>query len=142
MQLNIGGKKYTFCYTVAATLCDDLLENVVAIAGAAGGKNERDASLTIAGKLPSLTKSLFYGGLLQMHGDHGDRTVTSKETSDDLLYQYLEENNGKREGTLSYVFNALYGQMGEDNFLSRIGMTEDESNVTPISKGKKVGGAN
>jgi len=139
MQLTINGKKYTFCYTIAATLCDDLLENVVAIAGAANG-DEESASLVIAGRLPKLTKALFYGGILQMHGEDGDNTVKSAKDADRLLKQYMQENDGKREGTLIYIFNALYEQMGQDNFLSRIGITGEEEKVTPISKGKKADG--
>lgn len=142
MQLTIDGKKYTFVYTVAATMCDDLLESVVSVAEKMQGKGEQDGSLAVAGRLPSLTKSLFYGGLLQMHGEYGDKSVRTREDAEKLMFRYLSENDGKREGTLGYLFNALYGQMGEDNFLSRIGLTGDnDEKVTPISKGKKsVGG--
>ena len=134
MQLTIGDRKYTFVFTVAATLCDELIESVMGIAKASSG-SEEDASYTIGGKLPVITKSLFYGGLLQMH----ENEIRSKKDSDRLLKQYMTENDGKREGTLYYIFNALWKQVGEDNFLSRIGIgdeVEDEK-VTPISKGRK-----
>lgn len=138
MQLKIGGKTYTIVYTVEATMCEDLLENVTGMVGNIAGKKGADQNAALLGKMPSLTKSLMYGGLLQMHGPRGDGSVTSKEDAENLLFQYLTENEGKREGKLAYLFNALYSQMGDDNFLSRIGIAEDrEEKVTPISKGKK-----
>jgi len=137
MQLNIGGKKYTIVYTIAATMCDDLLETITGIVGASRGDD--DTIITVAGRLPSLTKSLLYGGLLQFHGEYGDNTVRSKKDAEKLLFQYMTENDGKREGKLAYIFNALYTQMGEDSFLSRIGLTDqqEDEKVTPISKGRK-----
>ena len=138
MQLNIGGKKYTIVYTIAATMCDDLLETITGLIGATGN-NPDERLVTVAGRLPALTKSLLYGGLLQMHGEFGDNTVRSKKDAEKLLFQYMTENEGKREGKLAYIFDALYTQMGEDNFLSRIGLTDDQEDqkVTPISRGRK-----
>lgn len=143
MQLTIGGKKYTFVYSVAATLDDDLLETVTSMVKVASGE---DADMAMAGKLPVLTKTLFYGGLLQMHGEFGDGSIKSRKDADKLLFQYMTENDGKKEATLINLFNALYEQMGDDNFLSRIGMTEEKparkaQKVTPIStQAQEVGG--
>ena len=143
MQLTIGGKKYTFVYSVAATLDDDLLETVTSMVKVASGE---DADMAMAGKLPVLTKTLFYGGLLQMHGEFGDGSIKSRKDADRLLFQYMTENDGKKEATLINLFNALYEQMGDDNFLSRIGMTEEKparkaQKVTPIStQAQEVGG--
>lgn len=148
MQLTIGGKKYTFVYSVAASLDDDMLETVMNMVKVA---QEEDGSMAMAGKLPVLTKILFYGGLLQMHGEFGDGSVKSRKDAEKLLFQYLMENNGKKEANLINVFNALYEQMGDDNFLSRIGMTESEEKpaktrqqkVTPIpTQVEEVGGEN
>lgn len=135
MQLTIGGKKYTIVYTVAATMCDDLLETVVDMVKLASG--ERDSTFAIAGKLPKLTKILFYGGLLQIHGSlgDGDNTVKSKNDADMLLFQYLTENP---KVTLTSLFNDLYKQLGDDNFLSRIGMTEEKDEPKPSKKAEKV----
>ena len=144
MQLTIGGKKYTFVFSVAATLDDDLLETVTSMVKVASGEN---ADMAMAGKLPILTKTLFYGGLLQMHGEFGDGSIKSRKDADKLLFQYMTENDGKKEATLINLFNALYEQMGDDNFLSRIGMTSEEKpakkaqKVTPISTPtQEVGG--
>ena len=143
MQLTIGGKKYTFVFSVAATLDDDLLETVTGMVKVASGE---DADMAMAGKLPILTKTLFYGGLLQMHGEFGDGSIKSRKDADRLLFQYMTENDGKKEATLINLFNALYEQMGDDNFLSRIGMTEEKpakkaQKVTPIStQAQEVGG--
>lgn len=143
MQLTIGGKKYTFVFSVAATLDDDLLETVTSMVKVASGEN---ADMAMAGKLPILTKTLFYGGLLQMHGEFGDGSIKSRKDADKLLFQYMTENDGKKEATLINLFNALYEQMGDDNFLSRIGMTEEKpakkaQKVTPIStQAQEVGG--
>ena len=146
MQLTVKGKKYTICYTVAATLCDDLLETVTRVVGASAKSNdETEQSIGIAGQLPNLTKSLMYGGLLQFHGEYGDNTIRSKKDAEKLLFDYITENSGKSEGTLSYIFNMLYKQMDEDNFFARIGLTEEQetATVTPISRGrKKDGGEN
>lgn len=136
MQLTINGKKYTICYSVAATMCDDLLETVTSVVGAASAGDDTAQSVALAGKLPALTKSLMYGGLLQMHGVRGDGSVKSKKDAEDLLFDYLTENAGKREGTLAYVFNALYEQMGDDNFLAQVGLTENGN----APKGKKAAG--
>ena len=134
MNLTIGGKKYTFVYSVAATLDDDLLETVTNMVKVTQ-EEEGDSSLAIAGKLPVLTKALFYGGLLQFHGEFGDGSVKSRKDADRLLFQYMTENEGKKEASLINIFNALYEQMGDDNFLSRIGMTSEEKKS---DKGKKA----
>lgn len=134
MQLTIAGKKYTIVYTVAATMCDDLLETVVDMAKVADGE---DYSYVITGQLPKLTKILFYGGLLQMHGSlgNGDNTIRSRRDSDELLFQYFTENP---KATLSSLFNELYKQLGEDNFLSRIGVTGEKEEPKPSKKAEKV----
>ena len=143
MQLTIGGKKYTFLFTVEATLCDDLMEKVIGTLKDATYESSKTAeNLATVQRLTPLVKSLFYGGLLQMHGSRGDGSVTSKADAEDLLFQYMTENQNRREGTLFWLYNALQEQMSEDNFLSRIGLTEEAVNekVTPISKTKKPGG--
>ena len=136
MQLTIGGKKYTFVYTVAATLDDDLLETVT---GMVKNLNEEDGGgMSMAGKLPVMTKILFYGGLLQLHGEFGDGSVKNRKDAERLLFQYMTENDGKKDATLVEIFKALYEQMGEDNFLSRIGITSEESEEKPPKKNQKV----
>ena len=135
MQLTIAGKKYTIVYSVAATMCDDLLETIVDMVKAASG--EENSSFAFAGKLPKMTKILFYGGLLQMHGSrgNGDSSVRSREDAEELLFQYFTENP---KVTLASLFNDLYKQMGEDNFLSRIGLGAEEENPKPQKKAEKV----
>lgn len=146
MNLTIGGKKYTFVYSVAATLDDDLLETVTNMVKVTQEEGE-DASLAIAGKLPILTKALFYGGLLQLHGEFGDGSVKSHKDADRLLFQYMTENEGKKEASLINIFNSLYTQMGDDNFLSRIGMISEEKKPDKAKKATPTlevmdGGAN
>ena len=134
MQLTIAGKKYTIVYSVAATMCDDLLETVVDMAKMAEGE---DFSYSMAGKLSILTKILFYGGLMQMHGSlgGGDNSVRSRHDSDELLFQYFTENP---KATLASLFNDLYKQLGDDNFLSRIGVTGEKEEPKPSKKAEKV----
>ena len=139
MQLTIGGTKYTIVYSVAATMSDDLLETITSMVTSVNSDDD-DINIKVAGKLPSLTKTLFYGGLLQMHGEYGDNTVRSKKDAEALLFRYMTENEGKREGTLAYLFRELYKQMGDDNFFSRIGLTEIEDQEKKSPK-KKDGGA-
>lgn len=146
MNLTIGGKKYTFIYSVAATLDDDLLETVTNMVKVTQEENG-DPSLAIMGKLPVLTRTLFYGGLLQMHGEFGDGSVKSRKDADRLLFQYMTENEGKKEASLINIFNALYNQMGDDNFLSRIGMINEEKKPDKAKKATPTlevmdGGAN
>lgn len=131
MQLTIAGKKYTIVFSVAATLCDEVLETVVSLARDSDGD-----AYAMAGNLPSMTRSLFYGGLLQMHGSHGDNSVKSKFDSDELLFQYLTETP---KANLTSLFKSLYEQLGEDNFLSRIGLSENEdNNPKPSKKSEKI----
>lgn len=146
MNLTIGGKKYTFVYSVAATLDDDLLETVTNMVKVTQ-EEDGDPSLAIMGKLPVLTRTLFYGGLLQMHGEFGDGSVKSRKDADRLLFQYMTENDGKKEASLMNIFNALYNQMGDDNFLSRIGMINEEKKPDKAKKATPTlevmdGGAN
>lgn len=146
MNLTIGGKKYTFVYSVAATLDDDLLETVTNMVKVTQEENG-DPSLAIMGKLPVLTRTLFYGGLLQIHGEFGDGSVKSRKDADRLLFQYMTENEGKKEASLINIFNALYNQMGDDNFLSRIGMINEEKKPDKAKKATPTlevmdGGAN
>ncbi len=84
--------------------------------------------------IPQITSLLFYAGLLEHHGEDGDRTVLSLNDAKSLLKKYFKEN--EEETTFLDLLAELTEQMAKDDFLALLGMGLEVNNDT--TPGKKA----
>ena len=141
-RVTIGGKEYTFKYSVDASLYNECTESTMELLlnfgeaqGAAQAENVdyMTAARKVIGSItniPQTALTLFYAGLLEYHGIEGDKSVRSLDDAKKLLKTYLAENEG-----LSFydVLTSLMETMGDDNFFALTGMDD------MLSGGKKKG---
>ena len=81
------------------------------------------------------TVTLFYASLLEYHGTRrGDGTIKAKDDALDLLYAYLEENEGK---TLYDVYSELMELIAEDNFFEKTGLNQRLSQIFKTEEPEK-----
>lgn len=152
-RITIGGKEYTLTFNIMASLyseCTEMIMNEFLTYGktlGAAEMNDMDGALDKLVKSISNTTeetvTLFYASLLEYHGTRrGDGTIKAKDDALDLLYAYLEENEGK---TLYDVYNELMELIAEDNFFEKTGLNQrlsqmfktKESETEPETEPKK-----
>ena len=124
----IGGKEYTFEFSIEATLYNDVTESVMNafIASGMAQNYASDGNVTSAMKsitsgmadVPQRAITMFYAGLLEHHGKNGDKTVTSINDAKRLIATYMKENHL----SMYEVMGEMTEQMAEDNFFEMIGL--------------------
>jgi len=127
MKLTIGGKEYTFTYTVDASLCEECVEKTTGLMMQIGmAQDEKDLRKMVSGiaNVPTTALSMFYAGLLEHHGSgrDGDKSVRSKEDALDLIKQYFAENPDDENANFYGLLTMILGQMGDDGFFKTIGL--------------------
>lgn len=149
--LNIGGKDYTLEYTIGASLYDDcvvsvmnlLTSSVYAERGIADQRKALQEQLSVVGGIPKVTLTVFYAGLLEHHGtgeyagDDSDETVESLKDAKRIIGSYLQENKDTGNGTWIDVLNLCTECMGDDGFLTMIGVDKMIEMQTPRKTTKK-----
>lgn len=140
-ELKIAGKNYRIEYSVEAALYGDCTEKIAGFfMGGATAKN-KDAIKSFVEKiadLPRLALGMFYAGLLEHHGENGDKTVLSESDAKFLLTKLIKENKGGELGNFYGVLGALMGQMGEDGFFDMIGLAQITENLNQTIKAPKA----
>ena len=143
-RITIGGKEYTFKFSVQASLYNECTEAILD-SFAMGGRMSvtedpedmyREVISTMA-NIPKKATTLFYAGLLEFHGRKGDGSVKSIGDAEDLLTDYLEENlddEGKWTKSLSDVLSEMMGIMFDDNFFELIGLDKMVNQTTERPK--------
>lgn len=128
-RITIGGKEYTFEFTIEATLYDECtikaMETFVnsGVAQADASDNNIKGAMmtmieTMAG-VPQRALTFFYAGLLEHHGSNGDKSVLSKDAAKKLVVQYMNENEGK---SWYDIQSEMIEIMVEDSFFDKIGL--------------------
>lgn len=123
----IGGKEYTFEFSIEATLYDEVTTSIMSAFVSAGmaqndakdGKVE-DAMNTILksmADIPQRSLKLFYAGLLEHHGANGDKSVMSLNDAKPIITQYMRESGL----SLYEIMQEMTELMASDNFFSMIG---------------------
>lgn len=136
-RITIGGKEYTFEFSIEATLYDECTVKAMEIfinAGVAQADAEdndlRGAMMnvlsTMAG-VPQRALTFFYAGLLEHHGANGDGSVKSINDAKALAVKYMaehpEENDGRGKSWFD-ISNEMTVLMAEDSFFDRIGLND------------------
>lgn len=142
--LTIGGKEYKLEYTIEASLYGDCIEKLINFLGKTFGAVEvenipkgmtQDEAtryrqelmqnmLNGISNIPDTALTLFYAGLMEHHGEDGDRTILSKKDAKSLLKTFFKEEEIKENGCSDFVslISLCMEQMGEDGFFNRIGL--------------------
>lgn len=144
-RITIGGKEYTLTFNIMASLyseCTEMIMNEFMAYGktlGAAEMNDMDGAIDKLIKNISNTTeetvTLFYASLLEHHGTRrGDGTIKAKDDALDLLYVYLEENEGK---TLYDVYTELMELIAEDNFFEKTGLNQRLSQMFKTEEPEK-----
>lgn len=147
-RITIGGKEYTFKFSVEASLYDDCTKAILD-SFVTGGKLEQsakdnDMDSTINGIIASMANipqkaiTMFYAGLLENHSDE----VKSIKDARELVKDYLEENKDEETGafkiTLYDILTEMMEIMADDNFFALIGLEKMMNQAEqPKRRGRK-----
>lgn len=124
MELRIDNKNYKLEYSIEASLCGDCTEAVSNFMGnfaEAQGKKDVKKMLSGITNIPQSVLPMFYAGLLEHHGEDGDKTVLSLNDAKSLLKKYFKEN---KEENFYSLMQKLVEQMGNDGFFKQIGLEQ------------------
>ena len=139
MKKVIDGKEFVIEYGPVAMLsCPECIGQVLSLVHL---NEQKDIPLNkrfepIIKDIPQITSLLFYAGLLEHHGEDGDKTVLSLNDAKSLLKKYFKENT--EETTFIGLLAELIGQMDKDNFLALLGMGLEVNNETAQARKKVV----
>ena len=145
-ELTIDGKKYTLEYTIGASLYDDCVTSVMrlmaslAYAETIETREMVNEQINIMGGVPKVTLTVFYAGLLEHHGtgelagDDSDETVPDMKAARKIVQKYLRENKGADSGSWMDIFNLCLACMGDDDFLTLIGIDKMMDANIPATK--------
>ena len=104
--LEIGGKEYKLEFTIEASLYKDCTEKVTLfMSNVANAENKEDSEKNIKNlistmtDIPQTTLIMFYAGLMEHHGEDGDKTVMSLHDAKKLIKQYFKELRAKKKDT-------------------------------------------
>lgn len=126
LNLGIGNKEYHIEFTVEASLhneCTQKVTDLMLELTVAGNKSIKDTIKSMT-NIPQTTLTMFYAGLLEHHGEEGDKTVMSESDAKALVKQYLKENKDNEKGNFYAIMEMLIAQMGEDGFFKQIGLEQ------------------
>lgn len=149
-RLTIGGKEYTFRFSIEASLyneCTEAMMNMFLSFGEAQGAaesavetvNDNIASakaqvmsalrkaFTSISNVPQTALTLFYAGLLEEHSD----SVRSKNDAKKLLAQFINEVEDEKNKNFYYVVNLMLDIMGEDHFFDLTGLSKLLNEAVP-----------
>ena len=138
MKKVIDGKEFTIKYGLTALV--DSPECVEPIIKLIHLNEQKDIPLNkrfepAMRDVSQITSLLFYAGLLEHHGEDGDRTVLSLNDAKSLLKKYFREN---AEATFLDLLAGLIEQMTKDDFLALLGMGLEVNNDTAQTRKKVV----
>lgn len=135
--LEIDGKDYKLEYTIEASLYEDCTERVTTLmldVSDAEDENGIKNVISAIKNIPQTSLTMFYAGLLEHHGECGDRTVLSKNDAKILLRKYFDEHKEDETGNFYGMMELLLTQMGEDGFFKQIGLEQMTRPQKPVKK--------
>ena len=125
--LNIGGKDYTFEFTMEAALyneCTEKVANLLMAISEASKKADVRAMIMSMSDIPQTTLTMFYAGLLEHHGEAGDRSVPNMHVAKALIKKYFEEHKEDETGNFYGVMELMIEVMTDDDFFKQIGLEQ------------------
>lgn len=145
LKLTIGGKEYTFEFSIEASMYEECTESVTELfLKIAEAENEQDVKRMInsVSSIPNVAMTMTYAGLLENHGPLGDGSVKCMADAKEIVKQYMHEHKEDGEGDFFSLMNKMVGCMEDDGFFELTGlkklMTEAETETkTPKRKATK-----
>lgn len=155
--LSINGKDYKLEYTIEAALYKDGVDRLIDfLSGTLGVQSEEKLTEGLSDEdknkvrvqlvknlksettnLPNTALTLFYAGLLEYHGEDGDKSVQSLKDAKHLVKQLFMEP----ETTVSDFAELLavcMEQMGEDGFFKRTGLETLAKQVSKEAENQEI----
>lgn len=134
LKLTIGGKEYTFEFSIEASMYNECTESVtelfVNIMEAEDNKDIRTMLSSVA-DIPNVAMTMTYAGLLENHGPLGDGSVKCMDDAKKIVKQYVREHKEDGEGDFFSLMNKMVSCMEDDGFFELTGlkklMTEAET---------------
>lgn len=134
MKFVVGDNEYTLEYTFEAADNQKCVDAMTDIFGGTmmtkidESKSEslqiRDFLMTIS-DLPRMAMDMFYAGLLENHGEDGDKTIMSRMDAKRLYKKFCKENPEDAMAVSYYgLITVISTQMEEDGFFKRTGMAD------------------
>lgn len=128
--LEIGGKNYTFEFSIEASLYSECTEKVVELMSK---MDEKDAKAVISGisNIPKVVITMAHAGLLEHHSEE----IKSENDTKALIKQYLVEHKDDEKGNFYSLMEEMFACMGDDGFFKLIGLeTMSEKTVKEMKK--------
>lgn len=130
-ELVVGNKTYRIEFSIEASLYSDCTERVFSFMNALDNsgaetleekENKVKEMIKQTSELPMLALHMLYAGLMEHHGEDGDRSIMSLRDAKKVLKMYLIEHKDKGDGDYASLIALLIDQMGEDGFFNLIGI--------------------
>lgn len=128
MVLTIGGKEYTFEFSIEASLYSDCTERVITLMTGMFGAEDDNAIKKILSSIadvPGTTMVMFYAGLMEHHSEE----ITSLEDAKALVKTYLLEHKKDGNGNFYALMELMIEQMENDDFFGLIGLDKVMKNM-------------
>lgn len=147
--INIGGKDYTFEFTIEASLYNECTEKVVSLMSSMEDAKDKESTkelISSMSNIPQTALTMFYAGLLEHHGEDGDGSVMDKKDAKALIKKYFAEHKDDETGNFYGVMSLMIDIMEDDDFFSQIGLNQlaegqtKKQPKTPQDHKKKVTG--
>jgi CRISPR/Cas system CSM-associated protein Csm2 small subunit len=139
--LTIGGKEYTFEFTIEAALYNDCTEKITSLLykmeEAQDNENPADVLKNLC-DVPQTTMSMFYAGLIEHHGASGDGSVLNEGDAKKLIRQYFAEHKEDGKGNFYAVMEIMIDTMSDDDFFKLVGLNQMLETEEKTEKSPKV----
>ena len=130
--LTIGGRDYTFEFSIEASLYNECTEKITSLMVGVGQAREGESGdssekiknvISTISNVPVVAMTMFYAGLLEHHGPSGDGAVKGMKDAKTLVRQYLTEHKDDDKGNFYSVMDEMIECMEDDGFFELTGMT-------------------
>lgn len=117
MKINVNEKEYVIEFGMEAALMPEAIQEMARLVVENFVVQTDIKRITsFMATIPKATLKLFYAGLLEHHGESGDRTIRSEKDAKRVLKLYLKANP---EVSFIDLLNKLLEQIAEDNFVEK-----------------------
>lgn len=147
LNKTIGGKDYTFEFSIEASMYNECTENVMELFSTLSEAQTREEVKEVIkgiSNIPKVAVTMFYAGLMEHHGVDGDRTVLSIGDAKRLVKQYCLEHKEDDKGDFYTIMEEMMGCMSDDGFFELMGLakmmrqTEEKLPKTPQDHKRKA----
>lgn len=121
--INIGGKDYTFEFTIEASLHKECAEKITKyMLGVVDAKSTESLQVFIStmSDLPETALTVFYAGLLENHSDE----IKNEKDAKKLIKEYFSEHKDDGKDNFYEIMNLMTECMSDDGFFRQIGLEQ------------------